>query len=278
MPLVSLVVCLHGEREHLERLLQKSSECYDDLVVVHDGPDTTGIRDLVTAAGGRFFERPREYQQEPHWAFAWQQTAHDWILRLDADEFPSPEMKTWLWRFREQPNPPPDISGYTCSWPLWNGQQAISKKWPADRKFLFNRQRVRFFGMVEQSPVADAHFQSLDFALQHQPVGRKAFGLRNIVFRKRAGQWRKCLARSLQGKPTDLPCWRWTDPTWPAEWEAIRQHPLLTAIRWLIRGPLAEMRNQWRIERRLFPFIALSYPLHRALICLLYWRLRQRTS
>ena len=51
MPALSLVVCLHNEREFLQRLLQKAEGCYDDLVVVHDGPDETHTRVLVEAAG-----------------------------------------------------------------------------------------------------------------------------------------------------------------------------------------------------------------------------------
>jgi hypothetical protein len=39
MTQISLVVCLYKERDLLERLLQHAEGCYDDLVVVHDGPE-----------------------------------------------------------------------------------------------------------------------------------------------------------------------------------------------------------------------------------------------
>ncbi len=208
MPAVSLVVCLHQQRDLLERLLQKSAGCCDDLMVVHDGPDETDVRSLVEAAGGRFFERQRENQQEPHWPFAWGQAKHDWILKLDADEFPGDELKLWLQAFRRAPEPAPAISGYTCIWPLWDGQKTVSKKWPAGRIFLFNKQQVRFFGMAEQAMVPDGRYEPLDFILCHQPK-RKSHDLHNFLFRKQAGRWRELIATSLLGKPTDLPCWRW---------------------------------------------------------------------
>src|SRR5215813_333766 len=116
MPKLSLAVCLYREREFLERLIDHSAGCYDDLVVVHDGPDEDGLCSLVESRAGRFFERPRHFQQEPHWPFAWEQTHHDWILRWDADEFPSQEMRQWLEAFRAEPEPPDNISGYTCIW------------------------------------------------------------------------------------------------------------------------------------------------------------------
>ena len=275
MPALSLVVCLHNEREFLQRLLLQSAGCHDDLVVVHDGPDVADVRSVVEAAGGRFFEQQREYQQEPHWPFAWQQAAHDWILRLDADEYPTDKMKAWLGRFRTAPEPKTSISGFTCIWPLWNGQRAVSKKWPAGRIFLFHRQRVRFFGMNEQVPIPDDKYEPSGLSLCHQPK-RKSYGLRNLLMRKQAYLWRTQLARSLQGRPIDLPCWRWNLDSWPGEWEAIRQRPLGTAFRRLTRGTLRTLRDQWRSEGRLFPMAALSGPIHHALICFEYWRLHGR--
>lgn len=274
MPALSLVVCVHHERELLARLLQRSVGCYDDLVVVHDGLDTTRVRAVVEAAGGRFFERPRAYQQEPHWPFAWQQATHDWILRLDADEFPSDEMKAWLRKFSQGPEPEESVSGFTCIWPLWNGRRTISKKWPLGRNFLFHRGRVRFFGMVEQVPVPDGRYESLELVLQHQPK-RKSYGLSNLLVRKQAYRWRGQVARCLLGKPTELCCWRWESGQWPETWERIRQHPLRTAVHRLTRWTLATLRDQWKHERRLFPAAAINGPLHHALICLEFWKLQR---
>jgi hypothetical protein len=128
MPAVTLVVCVHLQRDLLERLLRESRDCYDELIVLHDIPDVQNVRSVVVAAGGRFFERPPAFLQEPHWPFAWAQATHDWILRLDADEFPSEKMKAWLREFRRAPEPLAEISGYTCIWPLWDGKQAITNR------------------------------------------------------------------------------------------------------------------------------------------------------
>jgi hypothetical protein len=281
MPAVSLVICVYKERELLERLLYKVVDCYDDLVVVHDGAETntaatsprieeppkemafdyskteadspipsfyktslvplrsSSIRDLVLERGGRYFEGPRCYQQEPHWPFSWQQARHNWILRLDADEFPSEELKTWLRTFRYLPEPCAEISGYTCIWPLWNGRRAITRLWPRDRIFLFDRRHVRFFGMVEQVPIPDASYQPLNFILNHQPM-RKSYGVVNILFRKQAYRWRRVIARSLLKKVTELPCWRWTCPDWPSSWRRIYDHPLKYAIKSMLLFPLRQ--------------------------------------
>ena len=277
MPAITLVICVYQEGDLLGRLLGHAAGCYDELVVVHDGPDTTRVRPMVEAAGGRFFERPRAFQQEPHWPFAWGQARSDWILRLDADEIPGEEMKAWLRSFRQQPEPATELSGYTCIWPLWDGQKAVSRVWPAGRNFLFHRQRVRFFGMVEQVPVADGTWEPLQLTLHHQPK-RKSYGLQNLLLRQQAYRWRERIAASLLGKPTDLNGWRWTSEAWPGDWEQIRRRPLRTALSRLTLGTFRGLREQWRQERKLFPWAAVSGPIHHALICLKYWQLRRRAK
>ncbi len=274
MPAISLVVCVHLQRDLLERLLRESRDCYDELIVLHDIPDTQNVRSMVEAAGGRFFERPPSFLQEPHWPFAWGQAKHDWILRLDADEFPSEEMKIWLKKFRQSPEPSENISGFTCIWPLWDGQRAISKKWPAGHVFLFHKQQVRFFGMCEQSPIPEVRYEPLDLILCHQPK-RKAYGLKNILVRSQSRRAVGFIANCLLCKPTDLICWRWKSETWPQHWEQIRQRPLWTAFKRLLKGILSGLRNQWQVEGKIFPTAATSGPLHQVMICLQFWRLRR---
>ena len=255
--------------------MQKSEGCYDELVVVHDGPDDTNVRKIVESAGGRFFERPHACQQEPHWPFAWEQAANDWILKFDADEFPSDELKGWLRQFRAAPDPGPGVSGFTCIWPLWNGRREVSKKYCGGRIFFFNRMRVRFFGMAEQGMIPDGKYEPLNMVLHHRPR-RKSYGFYNILIRKQAYQWRAIIARSLLGKPTDLPCWRLESEQWPAEWEEIRRSPWRTMLSRLTLGTYRSLRSQWRDDRRFYPLVALNGPVHHALICLKFWQVRRQ--
>lgn len=245
MPAISLVVCVYRQHDLLERLLRESRNCYDDLVVVHDGPDMDGVKAVGEAVGGRFFEHPRIGSLEGQSPFAWEKARHDWILRLDADEIPSVEMKAWLQEFREAPEPPAYISGYTCLWPLWNGKRAVTRNWPDGRIFLFHKQRVRFIGMVEVTPIPDQRFEPLKLVLRHEPL-RKSYGVRNIFIRRQAYHWREVISQSLMGPPTALPCWRWTSEAWPAEWEYVRRHPVRHSLRCLFWYPLCQVKDMLR--------------------------------
>jgi len=277
MPQISLAVCVRNEVDLLARLLEKASGCYDDLVVVHDEPEQTetqnSLEQLVAEHQGHFFPHARAFQQEPHWPFAWSQAKYNWVLRLDADEVPSIELKEWLFRFRTASEPDPSISGYTCVWPLWNGHRIVTRSWPAGRIFLIQKERVRFFGMAEQVPVADGRFERLPLILEHRPE-RKSYGVSNLLFRRQAYRWRRVIAQSLLGKPTDLHCWRWTSEEWPMIWEEIRQRPLRTAVYRLVMWPLFNLRQMTREEGR-FIFSAVAFTgVHHFLVALIYWRLR----
>jgi glycosyltransferase involved in cell wall biosynthesis len=67
MPRISLVVCLYKERDLLERLLHQAEGYYDDLVVVHDGPEEavsaekrrSVIKDEKSEKGGQANENCR---------------------------------------------------------------------------------------------------------------------------------------------------------------------------------------------------------------------------
>ena len=315
MPAVSLVVCLYMERDFLARLLRASEGCFDDLVVVHDGPESGeriqnevkpavidyatlepaasppagysappsppepgSIHALVESYGGRFYEGGRSFQQEPHWPFAWSQAREEWILRLDADEFPSAELCAWLRNFRAQ-SASPAVAGYTCIWPLWDGRRTITRHWPNGRFFLFHRDRVRFFGMAEQSPIPDSPVEGLDLVLDHQPK-RKSYGVTNLIFRKQAYHWRRVIALSLLALPIALPRWRCDGLEWPANWQQIREHPLQIGLRGMLIAPLRQAREMWKKEGTINLSAIAGTGLHQFMmsVTFLAYKLRENTT
>lgn len=274
MPGLSLVVCIHNEGEHLRRLLRHAEGSYDDLVIVHDGPDETGVRALVEAHGGRFFERPRAFQQEPHWSFAWEQARQDWILRWDADEFPSQGLSDWLRAFRAGPEPGANLSGYSFVWPLWDGTRAVTRNWPR-RLALFHRQRVRHFGMADQGPIPDGRIEPLNLVLHHEP-DRPSYGVWYTIGRPTSRRWQIEIARSLLGRPTDLPCWRWDSPEWPEKWEEIRRRPLLTGLKRLFLSPYRNARDMLRHGERPRLSMLAFFPLQHWMTCYRFHQLRRQ--
>jgi len=235
MPKISLVVCVYGDREPLARLLAESSGCYDELLVVHDGPDFQNVEELVQSWSGRFYVRPRAFCHEPHMPFALEKASCDWILKLDSDEYPSRELRGWITKFRDQPAPE-DISGYQCIWPVWNGKKQVTRYWPNKRTFLYHRQRIRYIGIAEMHFFPDMPLVKLPLVLQHEPA-TPSHGFKNIFGKQRTRDARDRAVQAILGSPLDHPRWRYDDAAWPTSIEEIRSHPILTGLRRLFVWP-----------------------------------------
>src|SRR5215475_7777444 len=276
MPKVSLIICVHGDREPLQRLLDQSVDCYDELLVIHDGPDFDNVGDLVSQFGGRFIERPRAFSQEPHLPFAFGQAANDWILRFDSDEFPSTGLRNWLIQFRKTPRVNDDVSGYYCIWPAWNGRRVITKHWPSKRLFLFHRNRVKLIGLCENGPQPDTKPCKLNLRLSHEPTGQ-SHGLRNIFGKKRTAQARKNIAHALLGSPKEHPRWRYESDDWPRGWKEVKEHPILTGLWRLLIWPPRQALAMILVGDIPWPSVFTHAGIFHATICVEYCRQRRRS-
>jgi hypothetical protein len=230
-------------------------------------PQPGSIHELVVRHGGRFYEGPRCFQQEPHWPFAWWAAKHDWILRLDADEFPSFNLVKWIRSFKLKEIDAIQSQGFVCIWPQWTGTKQICRDAPPGRLFLFNKREVHFFGMVEHTPETLGCVKPLELVLEHQPK-RKSFGLRNLLFRAQAYRWRKVIGRSLLLPPQALPRWNYSLTCWPPGWEYKIHHPFACMIK-------SFSINLWRdafslTKRGIFPHpsLVLGTATHQALVAL----------
>lgn len=230
------------------------------------GPPHPGsIHELVARYRGRFYEGPRCFQQEPHWPFAWWAAKHNWILRLDADEFPSGELRDWLRKFRDSGSSA--AAGYRVIWPPWDGKRQVTTKAVPDRLFLLDSKQMSFFGMVEHTPESDELVERLGLLLEHQPK-RKSFGLRNLLFRQQAYRWRKVISRSLLSSPQALPCWNYSVPDWPPGWKYRIQHPFACILKSFTINLARDVFGL--IKRGIFPNPSLVFGTasHQALLAL----------
>jgi hypothetical protein len=276
MPKISLIICTHGDRLPLTRLLEHTRGCYDELLVIHDGPDFEDVRSLVAQYGGRFIDRPRAFSQEPHVPFAYGEATHNWILRFDSDEYPSSELKDWIREFRNLHDVDARTAGYQWIWPAWNGRKRISMNWPFKFLRLFDRNKVTMVGLCEHGPEADAGYVSPTVPLRiwHEPSS-PSHGLRNIFGKERTRQVRKNLARALLGSPLDHPRWRYERDTWPLGWQEVKDHPILTALWRLLVWPPRQAAAMLLAGDLPRPSVFCHAGLFHATVCFEYWRMKR---
>jgi hypothetical protein len=229
----------------------------------------SGLSKLVERHHGRLYVGPRCFQQEPHWPFAWWKARHDWILRLDADEYPSKEMRVWLRGFRKTAFALKNISGFSCLWPFWDGREEFFFTQMEWRPFLFHKQRVSFVGMAEQGPIPAFKWKSTGLTLHHRPH-RSSFGLNYVLFRRQSYRWRKCIAASLMRRPIDLPCWHYSRETWPIHWAQIIQKPWSVGLRRFIRILAVNLGSMPKKGFKFFQSELFGAPFHQLLISWTY--------
>src|SRR5262245_49417223 len=278
MPRITMVVCAHGDRVPIKRLLERSGDCYDELIVVHDGPDFEDVRSLVVERGGRFIERPRAFSQEPHIPFVIGEAANDWILRFDTDEYPSSELRGWLRDFRKMADVDSKIAGYRWICPAWDGRKRISRNWPYKFLRLFDRNKVMMIGLCENGPEPEQNYlvPRLPLRFWHEPA-TPSHGLRNIFGKKRTAQARKNIARALLGSPKEHPRWRYESDDWPRGWKEVKEHPILTGLWRLLIWPPRQALAMILVGDIPWPSVFTHAGIFHATICVEYWRQRRRS-
>ena len=98
---ISATIITFNEEENIRAACE--SVAWVDEILVVDSDSTDQTREIAEACGARVIKRdwPGFAEQKQ---FAVEQTKHDWIFSLDADERVSPELKAEIERLREPGN------------------------------------------------------------------------------------------------------------------------------------------------------------------------------
>lgn len=93
-PTISLIVLTKNEAENIRFCLDSVKDLVSEIIVVDSGSTDETVK-IVTEYGARVFTNPFKNQAEQfNWALDNTNPQGSWILRLDADEYLLPELKT----------------------------------------------------------------------------------------------------------------------------------------------------------------------------------------
>ena len=99
MEKLSAVIIALNESDRIGDCVRALAFC--DEVLVVDAHSTDGTREIAIAAGARVIERDWPgYRSQKE--FAVRAAAHDWVLCLDADERPTPQLRTEIEQLRAE--------------------------------------------------------------------------------------------------------------------------------------------------------------------------------
>ncbi len=237
---ISACVVVYNEEAVIGRCLESVKAAADEIIVVHDGECGDNTLDICRRYGAKIFIRPRKGAMEFHLPFAFRQAAGDWILRIDADEFLSKELRDKIRTLARDDG----ADAYEFLWPIWDGDKYITKSWP--RKLcLFRKEKISFLGVIHFSTEVNGRIEKSDLMLEHRPKEN------NFVwktFKRKIKKWASAHAKLYLNDFGAVEKYNRNDNDWPAKVKLRVKFPLLlmpleffvTFLRNLLSGGIKE--------------------------------------
>ncbi|MEI8105693.1 MAG: glycosyltransferase [Actinomycetes bacterium] len=241
MSSVSACLVVHNEEALIERCLRSLDGVVDEIVLIHDGPCADLTLEIAEKHGARIVVTERAGGSEPHVPLAFSLATSEWLLRIDADEYLSDELRDALPGLLARD----DVNGFSFIWPVWHpGKQRYATSNGPYKLALTRRSATRRLGLPHShTEVRGARVQT-DLLFEHRPV-RDSYSLRILL-----SKWRRYAplhARVYLMRFQDIPQFGYApDADWPARrvWGS-RLSPLL----FVPYGVLEFLSEAWEFRR-----------------------------
>ncbi|MBN2087475.1 glycosyltransferase [Candidatus Peregrinibacteria bacterium] len=161
---ISALVPIYNEENLIRRCLESLKDVVDEIIIIHDGPCTDRTLEIAREYTDKIFVLERKYMADYHYIEGLNECNGDWILKIDADEYLSEEI-------RENIRIMTDSEIYDCYsfiWPIWDGEKYITKKWPR-KDALFRKNTFSFIELPHMNFQSKGKIKATDCILHHQP-------------------------------------------------------------------------------------------------------------
>lgn len=266
---ISACLAVRNEEAVIERCLRSLEGAVDEIVLVHDGECEDATVEIAAQYGCRVFVQP-PLSPEHQRVFAYRQARGEWLLRMDADEFLSDELRSNLREVVKDPA----ANGHTFVWPMWNGERYVTQS-GAPRLALFRRDRIHVLGLPESWESVDPPIRHWPYLIEHRPT------YNNFTLTMIGTKWRRRAlthARSLVSDFAELPKFNYRGPAdWPLRRRvANRLSPLLILPAAVTRFAIALSQHHshytWRENVRFAAYEAIYAAMVQAYVAkLLYF-------
>lgn len=92
IPSLTAIILTYNEQMHLHRCLESLKEVCSEIVVI-DSFSTDGTQEIAERYGARFIQNPWvNYSKQLNWGIQNGDITTDWVIRVDADEYITPEL------------------------------------------------------------------------------------------------------------------------------------------------------------------------------------------
>jgi glycosyltransferase involved in cell wall biosynthesis len=207
-PSITACVVAYNEEAVIERCLRSLQDVVDETIVVHDGPCDDRTVEIAEQLGCRVFVREHAGHCEHHRPFVYEQARGEWVLKIDADEYLSDDLRAGLRELAEDR----ESACFAFEWPIWDGERYVTEGEPF-KKAMFRRSAIRLMGLIHRQESVDGPVREVPLRLEHRPLYNN-YAWRVIVTKWR--RWARIQAaeylHDLRGVPKfrcDADDWSW---------------------------------------------------------------------
>lgn len=219
MEKISACLVVRNEEKIIERCLKSISGVVDEIIVVHDGECGDRTLEIAKKYTSNIFIRNYIGMCDSHRPFSFEKASGQWILMIDADEFLSDSLRENISRLVDME----DIDGYEFSWPIWNGEEYVTKNNPK-KLVLARKEKIYFWGVPHGVIQVKGKVKKSNLLFEHRPNGNK-WSWKNF-FRKTL-PWTKIHASYILKDQKEIPEFQTNKENYPSGIIVRKKYPWL---------------------------------------------------
>lgn len=161
---ISLVLTVYNEEKMIERCLKSAQGFVDEIIVLHDGECKDKTLELARQFTEKIYISEHKGEAELHNIEILQYVTCSWLLRLDADEFLSDELRGSLRNLINDNS----IDAYTFVWQYWDGRKYITKGVP-HKPALFRMSKITAVEFEHKNYGTRGQLAKSSLLIEHRP-------------------------------------------------------------------------------------------------------------
>ncbi|MFA5024372.1 MAG: glycosyltransferase [Patescibacteria group bacterium] len=166
MSKISACLVVYNEEKNIARCLASLAGAVDEIILIHDGECQDQTLKIAAGYNARIFTRPHVGMMEAHLVFALKQASGDWLLRIDADEFLTIDLKNNLRELVEAATLD-GVSAYSFFWTDFDSTTGKLAKSGERKTILFKKADLYWLSLPHLAWQTRGRVRANNFTLGH---------------------------------------------------------------------------------------------------------------
>jgi len=199
---ISAIIPVYNEEESLKETLNSLRGIVNEIIVIHDGECKNNTLKIARRFTKNVYVRPFKGRSAFPVAFGLKKAKYNWILKLDADESLSEDLRQNMRKLVEDKN----TDAFSFIHPLWDGEKSITKSWPR-KTSLARKSKITYLGFpgFDMNLPIKGKIKKTDYVLNHKPLQNQDVGWKGFkekVLKRYAPSQAKSILKDFREFPT----------------------------------------------------------------------------